>query len=176
MSALYETVRDFQTLISAGVALTAACIAYRGAMLKLRFDRDEAASERKSEKLALFLQLQSVIEGATSRLDTVYRADAATPVGLGVYVRLLSGEPGFPLPPEIDGAWKRLDLFTPEQISAIVKIRQKAPWVDLTLKRLAKNEADQLVVGLFKSEVDDLLQTVKGLALLLAADIETIRS
>ena len=123
---LYKVIHDFQGLIAATVALTAAMIAYRGAMAKLSFDRVEADKRRHSEKLALLLRLRSAINGLTYNVNHIVSVLSGTDDSTEYKIRMLEkifGGREFGAPTEIDEAWQRLDLLGQEQMNDLELIR-----------------------------------------------------
>ena len=116
----YDLLKDFQPSLAALVALTAAIIAYRGAMAKVNLDRATSERESKSKKLGMFRRLRVAVE----RLKNAVQANK---MNLDEVIRGSFGEivsdpfafAAFRQFPEIEDAWANIASFPPEAVSPI---------------------------------------------------------
>lgn len=119
MHTIYDTLKDFQPVLTAAVALVAACIAYFGATAKVRLDRQIAREELARQKMALFLRLRFEIS-LVSRLAKAMRKRSddlfeelieEMEVVVGEENLQFRGYSPFRSTPEMDEAWQKLQLF-----------------------------------------------------------------
>jgi hypothetical protein len=116
----YDLLKDFQPSLAALVALTAAIIAYRGAMAKVDLDRATSERESKSKKLGMFRRLRVAVErlknalgSNTMDLDEVIRGSfgeiVSDPFAFAAFMQF----------PEIEDAWTNIASFPPEAVHLI---------------------------------------------------------
>jgi hypothetical protein len=116
--------QEWQTFMAAMVALFAAALAYRGAMVKIDFDRQQAAAAIAQKRLGAFLRLRYALENLeylardmrTSIQDNIdqFTEEKSIP---DRYSKI--GDV-----PELDEAWEKLELFAPVGVAYIGKTRQ----------------------------------------------------
>jgi hypothetical protein len=124
-----SALEKWQTLMTGIMAIIAAGIAYRGAIAKVRHDREVLETENRRRKLSLYLKVQMACQQLR---------DIAQEVRLAIGPRHGFEEPwvlkgsSFKIeePPELEEAWTYLDLF-PRPIIAEIRI------VRDSLRRLA---------------------------------------
>jgi len=115
------TLKDWQTLLAAGVALAAAIIAYFASMEKVNLDRELSDRDTLRRKLGIYLKLEFALQllGAdpgkiANKLKwTVLLSDRSVPVA---DMRTVE-------PPEINEAWEHLEMFPRSVIGELQLIR-----------------------------------------------------
>lgn len=129
---IYNTLKDFQPIIAALIAVGAACVALLGVMARVRFDGREAERKRASEELALFQRLRAALlpvaktaERAQKNIGRVLRPAAEDAMLLPAVRADRLKMPD--TPPEIAEAWSRLDLFSEDTIYDLGELRQRLP-------------------------------------------------
>jgi hypothetical protein len=118
---MFPTLKDWQALLAAGVALAAAIIAYFASMEKVNLDRELSDRDTLRRKLGIYLKLEFALQllGADSgkianKLKwTVLLSDRSVPVA---DMRTVE-------PPEINEAWEHLEMFPRSVIGELQLIR-----------------------------------------------------
>ncbi|MBR0741182.1 hypothetical protein JQ581_30045 [Bradyrhizobium liaoningense] len=106
------SVRDWQPLMAAFVALGAASLAYQAAMAKLDHDRILATEERRRKTLAIGLRVRLALGRLKSEVDALVagtaphdETSAFQTKGVPVDFYIVSSQPA------IEEAWDNIDLF-----------------------------------------------------------------
>lgn len=115
--------KDWQTLMTGVLALVAAGIAYRGAIAKVRHDREVLAAENMRRKVALYLKLDLACRALSEQAQEMDGRLSFPPIGEDRVVR--RDEFKLSEPPELEEAWTYLDLFPVKAIAQVRNIRGK---------------------------------------------------
>jgi hypothetical protein len=117
-----EAVRQWQTLIAAGIALIAAIIAWAAAMAKLNFDKRQAAIDRRRRMLAVLHRADLALKEIYDRCEEVF--DIANERGNAIFSRALERDRvEINEPPEFEIIWDNLDVFPRTLIEKLARIR-----------------------------------------------------
>lgn len=128
--------KTWQTLMAALVALAAATIAYRAAVLKIEFDREKEHRDLLRVRLGVFLRLQAalaVLLLETETCDEIFTYDGSDKTVTGEDLIFLE-------PPEIGEAWAHLDLFPKSAILDLSSLKRIIRWVSEEVTRLGPNK------------------------------------
>ncbi|WP_035679418.1 hypothetical protein [Bradyrhizobium liaoningense] len=130
---IYQLFKDFQPTLAAAIALTAAYLAYTGAMAKVRHDQDAAAREYSRTKLALFLRLRFEVRALAmlgtsmkDRAEAIFYEIRSYDAGAERKAEFLSGWKfeHFRLTPGLDEAWLHLHYFPLTTANLIDRLRR----------------------------------------------------
>lgn len=145
MKISYDTAKDFQPLIAAMVALSAAIIAFRAAMAKVNLDRENAERDRTTRKLGLFLRLRATINRLRS--DAIVAKENIR----GLLDDELAPRKAFPWSflslsdrTELDEAWEKLDLLPSATIQAFNDFRSQVIALKSTLNQIVEKKGKQI--------------------------------
>jgi hypothetical protein len=116
-----ESLKGWQTLMAAFVALGAAFVAYAAVLLRLRFDREQANLALGREKRRLLLKLQFSLEILSLEATTVLKDLSMDTRDLNKKLPIESIK--MPEPPEIAEAWSHLDAFPVSTVQELKGIR-----------------------------------------------------
>ncbi|MEH2497891.1 hypothetical protein V1294_004370 [Bradyrhizobium sp. AZCC 1678] len=118
------TLKDWQPLMAAFIALIGGTLAYRGAMAKVNADSDRDQRELDRKKIGLYLRLLYPIEkmrvqsGDVRKVLTGYTVSARRFPPSAIRIGMLE---------EVEEAWKSLELFPVEVAVALDIIRTELP-------------------------------------------------
>ena len=145
---IYHLLKDFHPSLAAAIALSAAYLAYTGAMAKVRHDQDAAAREYSRKKLALFLRLRFEVRVLALLNETMHDKAA----GIFKEIRSYEGdvdakaeflnsrnyEP-FRLTPALDEAWLHLHYFPLSTAQSIDRLRRRLFLLRHRMETLLRN-------------------------------------
>jgi hypothetical protein len=159
--------KNWQTLIAAGVALLAAGLAYRGAMAKVNFDREAAQKAELRRKLALLRQLQFVSQeirdSAEQMCGTWKHIHLNTTIHSG-YAWL-----EFKEPKELSTAWDNLDILPDEANVAINGVRWAIARYELMMNNI--KEANDGNAYVYETQAVQLLRHIMDGAEVIRGDV-----
>lgn len=119
--------KEWQVLAASVIALGAAGLSYSAAMAKVWSDRDAASRGAARVKQNIFLRLRACLEILIDDADT-FKSQLAQKRGIEPVVvskvNTVSTVLESNYPPELEEAWKRLDIFTPEAATALALLRR----------------------------------------------------
>lgn len=100
--------KDWQPMMAAIVALSAATLAYRGAMAKVDFDRDKERRDTDRKKIGLYMRLRHAAEKLRREADNVVAR-----LGINMLPNRKVSPPQIQMTErdEFDEAWKNLELL-----------------------------------------------------------------
>jgi hypothetical protein len=127
-----DALRQWQTLLAAGIALVAAGIAWLSATLKLSFDKQQVATDRRRKRLATLYRADLALKdirdkcwGAKDRIDEAARSPLPTASLNKWDIEIIE-------PVEFELMWDDLDVFPRSLITRLANIRRSvraAAWL-----------------------------------------------
>jgi len=133
-----EKLKGWQPLMAALIALGAGTLAYRGAIAKVNLDREEAERKRNGERLGMFVRFRTSLERVhleavrcidlieNNRPHTLVQSVTLTAQNLIIYV-----------PPELEEAWNRIDVFPAHLVESIESLRRLLPLIASELEKFS---------------------------------------
>jgi hypothetical protein len=167
-SFVYEALKDFQPALAAVIALTAAGLAYTGAMAKVRFDRKMADREFTRRKVAVYLRLRyeirviaNIAGEMRSRASGIYNEIKSSEEEPGGAKALLEGRPFEPFfkTPSIDEAWQNLHFFPLPLANELDRLRRRLILFRHSVETLLRNVALERL----ESTLNDISKTASEL-------------
>jgi hypothetical protein len=140
----FAKLEKWQTLMAAfiapSIALVAAIVAYRGAMAKVEYDREEAARRRNNEKLGLFLRLRASLMHTFADADAarhLIRDETPNDVRLAQSVEIRAQRIAVHNPAELIEAWNSIHLMPAMTIAPIEGLKRLLPLIEGELEKFA---------------------------------------
>jgi hypothetical protein len=163
----YEILKDFQPLIAALVALTAATLAYRGAMAKVGLDREANERDRYARRVGLYLRLRSQLKRLQSEAKRILRLSD------------VKGASEFPTSfSEVENAWLNLELLPDATFDLMEELRLCiSRFKDLNDKHLLdpKIVPTAFVAALYYQEFNNFMENSTSLIRALDTAIEDLK-
>ena len=132
----FGPLKDWQTLMAGGLAVLAAGLAYRAAMAKVNFDREQAAREVKRRELSILMKVDFAIgelhdnarriDGTLMFFQAMQTAQTVTVDELRIFE-----------PADIEEAWQHLDIFPQACIHELRNVRKSIRELDRIFKTLS---------------------------------------
>lgn len=128
-----SSLKDWQPLMAATIALVGGSLAYRGAMAKIDADKEKDHRDLERRKLGIYLRLRFACEGIASDAENGLRLTENKPLETN-YRKISVNHLRFKdRSLEIGEAWNNLDLLPLEVSLRIEKIRTQLPQIDAHL-------------------------------------------
>lgn len=131
--------KEWQTLMAGALAVLAAGLAYRAAMAKVHFDREQAAREVKRRELSILMKVDFAIgelHDNARHVDGTLMFLQAMPTAQTVTVKDLQ----IAEHAEIEEAWQYLDIFPQACIHELRNLRKSIRKLDHFLGQLSVSE------------------------------------
>jgi len=132
--------KDWQTFMSAILALAGGTMAYKGAMAKVYFDRDKERRELNRQKIGILLRLRFASGKLGRRAEDVHKALSRQ----GSKRTVMSYAIRLDEPPEIEEAWHQMALLPIEAGIQLDVIRTEMPLMKRALDTFAPDDPIQI--------------------------------
>lgn len=141
------SIREWQQLLAAFVALGAATLAYQAAMAKVEMDRKRDRVDIVNRRLGLLLRLEQSVSKVAQHIGAIlyFYDEAKTEGDLLRYKVLTPGElyPG-PFPDEISEAWSNLEMLPTDAILPLCILKEALPKLIEATSRFDPNKNWQI--------------------------------
>jgi hypothetical protein len=176
--------KDWQTIMAAGIALVAGSLAYKGAMAKVDFDREIAERERISKKLGIFFRLLSVIKTLDEEASHAVEEIREFSRSFIASKRLTHFTLMLPDVAELIEAWDKIDMFPEEAIDGIYLLRNVLPRMKEELAKEAPNGQDivaptttqtDMFLRAYRSACEEIISAIAGIKAAIELEISRAR-
>ncbi|MHC4043807.1 hypothetical protein [Bradyrhizobium sp. 23AC] len=125
--------KEWQTLMAGGLAVSAAGLAYQGAMAKVKLDREEAERKRNAEQLGLYLRLRTSLERVHQDASACIALIDAYQPDIGESFEVSADEIAVLNPPVLNEAWDKIYLIPPALLSSVEGLHRLLPAIEAEL-------------------------------------------